>query len=898
MADRSISFTISLKDAVSKAALKAGTSIKEMQGAFENAVHAVAKAESDAKALADANLALARSQKEVASAAAKAAPENMLLGKSLSDIIKADEQLQNVQKQHEEVQRAQTKAQNEAIESARKAQADIDRLTKSIFDAKQETKDNGSEMLSFAKVLKGEVSKAALKAGTDMKSFSADIQKAYKAIEEAERKAKALEMAERALAKQEQEITKARAAAGRENIALGKSEAEVLKAQKELKRLLQDNRILLKAYDKVKQESAEAEEEAKKEVEALTKAMEKQKAVTDESGGKVKTFGRVLDQLAQGNIRGAIAALGSFGKAFIGLSGVATGAYAVFRMVKGAIDGIRERAHAARMEELQRGFENVSKAAAETERSLNEIITRFDRLKARSKEKIELQVSVFNTARNAARAQSEADYQKSIAGLTDPELIAEKAAQNQRNSLFSQSNAVSRDFSLQRKMLTEEDKNLKMQIATMRENAGQYARDIEAARKQYWAALGTEKQEEMSKRLDELFDKADEEQRKIIALEDRRRAIAEELTRSKKEEATAQKEIEAQAQALKNADEARAKAAEAAAKAKEREAKLRDQGFENSFGMMKDQALLKGVMAKPDDIRGQINAQNDVLENAAEWAVKPFEQAEAAAKEAVSEWEEVVESLKKAAETATGDQRVEAVNRLIEAEKKLDAFREEAANAEKVRVNEVAKAAIQLEEQKRNIVQNANQNARAERDRLQNQLDAKREENQDRIKAEALSQGVTPAERRAAKRRAKAEAKAIRRYKNRLSMAEQAFERNGGNKLFNDGDISSFVDEEGNIKAERGKGITGEQYDSLKRLTKADRARLAAEAKRKQEEKDLEDKIKAQNKLMEETAKNTEELNNKIAAMTQNLDSVMNALVDISKIDMGAGETPSAGVIR
>lgn len=733
MADRAISFTISLKDAVSKAAAKAETSMKDMRGAVAKAAQTVAKAEADAKALAEANVALAKSQKEVAEATAKAAPENMLLGKSLSDVLKAQERLQAVQKQNAAVQKAQKQAQDAATASAKKAHAEVARLSQE---------------------------------------------------------------------------------------------------------------------------------------------MSKQEGAVEDSGNEVRSFGRVLDQLAQGNIRGAIGALGSFGKAFIGLSGIATGAFAVFRMVKGAIEGIQERAKAARLEELRRGLDDITKSASETKRELEEIATRFDRLRAKSKEKIELQVSVFNTARNAARAQSEADYQKSIAGLTDPQLLAERAAANQRDSLFSQSNAVARDYSLQRKMLADEDKNLKARVEEMRRKAVEYAKDIKAASDNFYASLGTENEGEARKKWDDLLVESDAHQRSIIALEDRRKAIAEELTRSKKEEATAQKEIEAQAQALRNADEARAKAAEAAAKAKEREAKLRDQGFENSFGAMKDAALLEG---------------DDKIEAAARWAIKPFEQAKDAADEAVSEIEGVVDSLKRTLETATGDQRVEAVNKLAEAEKELATARENAASAEKTLIIEGVKADLQAIAAKKALQEAERDRHDANRQRLGEELAALKARNAEDRRSEALSGGTTPAERRAAKRRAKAEAKAIRRFDNALANSQNAIMREWGvGKLTDDdfGEIGAALDDEGNITQHGSKRAK----EALRKLSKSARKRLAAEARRKNEEAAKQDAIRNAQNAQNAAADKIAELNKTMSEINPNLVSVLEALTNISKIDMAAGE--------
>lgn len=724
-------------------------------------------------------------------------------------------------------------------------------------------------VIRFTISLKDAVSKAAAKAAAGMHEMAGAVRHASAAVAKAERDADRLAAANKMLAEMQENVAKAAAAAAPENMFLGKSLSDILKAEEALEKKNKALVQCLQMQGRVQREANKSAREAIGEVSRLTKAMSGQTTVIDVSSGSLKSFGVVLDRLAQGNIRGAIAALGSFGKAFLGLSGIATGAYAVFRMVKGAIEGMQERARAAKLEELRRGLEDVTKSASATKRELDEISTRFDRLRTKSKEKIELQVSVFNTARNAAKAQSEADYQKSIAGLTDPELLAQRASENQRNSLFSQGNAVARDFALQRKQLADEDKNLKARIATMREHAAQYARDIQSARDNYYASLGTENQEAASKKLDELFDEADAAQRKIIALEDRRRAISEELTRSKKEEATALKEIEAQAQALRNADEARAKAADTAAKAKEREAKLRDQALENSFGSMKDAALKTG---------------DDQIEAAVQWAIKPFQQAKEAADETVSEWEGVVDSLKRTLETATGDQRIEAVNQLAEAEKKLASAREEAASAEKTLVLEGAKADFQAIAAKKALQEQERDKHDALRQQLGAELAALKEKNAEEKKAEALASGETSADRRAAKNRAKA----VRRFDNALENSKRVFAREMGH-AFSEDDYSTIegaLDEEGNLTGHGDK----KAKEALRKLSKRDRKRLAAEARRKLKEKEIDDKIKNAKANQDAAADAIDKLNKTMEAINPNLVSVLDGLKEISRIDMAAGE--------
>ena len=153
MSNRVISFSIAMKDAVTVAAKAAASSMRDMREEVKAAQDAVARAEKDAEALKNAQDALAESTKKAAQAQKAANPENMLHGKSLQDILDAEEALVPVMEAHAKAQADVIEAQEKAAKSAAKASGEVARLQKAVAKESDGLDSNGQSLNRFSRAL-------------------------------------------------------------------------------------------------------------------------------------------------------------------------------------------------------------------------------------------------------------------------------------------------------------------------------------------------------------------------------------------------------------------------------------------------------------------------------------------------------------------------------------------------------------------------------------------------------------------------------------------------------------------------------------------------------------------------------------------------------------------------
>lgn len=93
--------------------------------------------------------------------------------------------------------------------------------------------------------------------------------------------------------------------------------------------------------------------------------------IDKEGAKKAKDFGDVIKNLAQGNIHGAIQALGHFGAKIMMVGGVVTAAIGLFTMIKNAIESFKQAAKEKWHEQFVQGLTEVGEAAEKAKKNID-----------------------------------------------------------------------------------------------------------------------------------------------------------------------------------------------------------------------------------------------------------------------------------------------------------------------------------------------------------------------------------------------------------------------------------------------------------------------------------------------------------------------------------------------
>ena len=730
--------------------------------------------------------------------------------------------------------------------------------------------------LSFVLKMRDAASGSVQKMASAFSALTAQTRRTEDALNEAEEAATALALEQQRL----NEIAES---------ATDKATGQV-KSEKALAQAFKEAEKQAKAVEAAQKRATQAARDASKELDSLSKMQEQSSDDSKEQARNFKDFGDVLQNLATGNIRGALSAMGKFGTTLLKVGGIATGAIAIFRLVASQIEKMREAAHQAKMERLADGLNAAKKAADEAVESFRNAYEGIDRLTGKEKERAEARARLGSAEAKRGAAQDEAAFQTQL-GSASEGAAQEMAAGRARSRLLSQGFAVHGDYESRRRALNAELRDLAQRdIAdagqredvadqrarleaevrrasdyhvSARERAGvnlwQDSRhvtdDDEKRRLQEAEAAEAAAREELAKFSKEIYDL----EQRSVERQNRRVQIEREMQALLSEEKAEMAEINASAKEAEAAEKRRAKAIEDAESARSSAAE----------SAREQQALAVGALVDADRQPSAYMTKGEYRAAHEDFVLTPYVRRKEKATKAREEAEAAIAELQESVGGASGHELARLSAELVVKQRELLTLKDAETAAEReVAVQRARVRADEVREDRAGLAAtNAEWNAAARETKA-----IKKENEQSRIEESVSMFGGTPAERRAARRAERARRRAVARGEKERNRALAAFERLTGSD-----DLTAIADD-------------AKFDEAIAKMPRAQRELLKSERERMKKEKEAEKKeeeLKAKaNAIANDAKRGADKLGEIYNALKQNL----SGLVSIGVVDAGAGE--------